>query len=1021
MLACPVMAQPVVPVPGVPVPPSGPTVVAVELHLPEDMEAAGLAELVAVRKGQTLSARAVRRSVERLWASERFSDIVVRTVEDQDGVRVVFELTPMLPVMRIDVEGNVVLSDEVLLEVLSRRGIAVGQRLEEEALQAAHAGLSQAYGRQGYNDARIQLTREPIPGGVALAFTIFEGKPTQLAAVSVTGSPGLPLSELLATLGLRVGGVLDRGGLDSGLERLRTLLRERGYFRANVGVPLLEKEGEAATVVVPISAGPRFTFHFHGNHHFADTLLARVLSYDGQDPLDASTVARLVRQLESFYRYRGFNDVHVEPREVHRPDGEEAVLAFDIEEGRPLRVRRVIFRGNTLLSNETLREMLTERIRANEPQPGSPARLREVLEMGPGNRRMGPPEWVHEPATIFVEEAYRDAAELMTEAYRERGFLEAQVRFTRLRVNVARGTAVAWFDVHEGTQLRVAEVRVEGGPQGFDGHALVPVTPGEPLSLDAVERGRQALVTGLGRLGYLFARVDAAPTPGSKGVSVLYRLEPGQRVTVGRILVRGTARTDEEVVRANVRLKEDEVVDPEKLFESQRRLALLNLFRQVTVRLEKPDVPEASKDVVVEVRERPRWEGEIAGGYFLSEGPRLVVDATRTNVDGRGLNLSGRLKLNYVGLSTQGIDRAEFARVRCETLPEECVQPAPYDWVRDFDGRAVLSAVQPRLYGLLPLEVGARLDLIAERVHRPSYLSSRVAAVTGLDWSAMRWLNLALQYELEGNLLQSGDRVLISPNRADQERLRFPYGFFILHSVRSSATVDLRDDPANPHKGLLVSTSAEWMGDLSSYETTRTGEPLEALPINGVKISGNVSVYAPLTSGAVLALSLRGGTIVSLEKDARVIGSKRFFLGGSSSLRGFREDGILSEDQRTALRRQVADCRSLIHPAGCSLEQLTILGGQAPVSEGGELFTLGKAELRIPVQSSFNLGLFLEAGNLWLDRTNLDFSALRYSTGMGFRYVTPVGPLAFDVGINLDPDETLNEPLWQLHFSIGTF
>jgi outer membrane protein assembly factor BamA len=152
-----------------------------------------------------------------------------------------------------------------------------------------------------------------------------------------------------------------------------------------------------------------------------------------------------------------------------------------------------------------------------------------------------------------------------------------------------------------------------------------------------------------------------------------------------------------------------------------------------------------------------------------------------------------------------------------------------------------------------------------------------------------------------------------------------------------------------------------------------------------------------------------------------VLGSKRFFLGGSSSLRGFREDGILAEDRRTDLRRQLDDCRSLIHPSGCSPDLLAVLGGRAPTSEGGELFTLAKAELRIPVRSSLDLGLFLEAGNLWLDRTKYVPKALRYSTGAGLRYVTPVGPLAFDVGVNLDPDETLNEPATQLHFSIGAF
>ncbi|HYO60210.1 POTRA domain-containing protein [Archangium sp.] len=1005
--------------PEAPALPEGPTVTAVELHLPADEDSAGLVELVAVRKGQALSARAVRRSVERLWNSGRFSDIVVRTVDEPEGVRVVFELTLLRKLHRVDVEGNVVLSDEALRAVLRKDGIEEGKPLDEDVLRTALKGLSRAYERQGYNDARIQLTRELVAGGVSLAFTVFEGRPTRVAAVSVTGSSGLPLSELLATLGLRVGGVLDRGGLDAGLERLRTLLRERGYWRASVGQLQLQGEGEAATVVVPISAGPRFSIHFHGNHRFPATLLARMLTYDGSEPLDTPTVARLARRLESFYRYRGFHDVRVEPREVHRPDGEEAVLAFDIEEGHPLRVRRVIFQGNKLLSNAQLREMLTERIRANEPHPATPPRLADVVEMGPGKRRMGPPEWVYDPATVFAEEAYRDAAELMTEAYRERGFLAAQVRFFRLDVD--RRSAVAWFDVEEGPQRRVAEVRIEGGPRGFDGRGLVPLKVGEPLSLDAVERGRQALVTELGRQGYLFARAEADPKPADEVVSVLYRLEPGPRVTVGRILIRGTVRTAEEVVRATVRLKEDEVLDPDKLFESQRRLALLNIFRQVTVRLEKPDVPEASKDVVVEVRERPRWEGEVAGGYFLAEGPRLGLDVSRSNVDGRGLNLSGRLKLNYTGWSAQGWEKAALARARCTAVPEECGGPEPYGWVSDFGGRVVLSAVQPRLYGLAPLEVGARLDLIGERVHRPSYLSSRVAAVTGLDWAVTRWLSFGVQYEIEGNRLELGDRQLTTPSRADQERLRFPTGFFILHSLRSSAAVDLRDDPANPRKGLLVSISAELMRDLRSMPTTSTGEPLAARPINGVKVSGNVNGYVPLTSRAVLALSLRAGTIVPLKEDTWVIGSKRFYLGGSSSLRGFREDGILGEDRRTELRRQLADCRSLIHPSGCSLELLTILAGQAPTSEGGQLFTLAKGELRIPVGSSFDVGLFLEAGNLWEDRLKYQLTALRYSTGVGARYVTPVGPLAFDVGFNLDPDETLNEPLVQFHFSIGTF
>ncbi len=75
----------------------------------------------------------------------------------------------------------------------------------------------------------------------------------------------------------------------------------------------------------------------------------------------------------------------------------------------------------------------------------------------------------------------------------------------------------------------------------------------------------------------------------------------------------------------------------------------------------------------------------------------------------------------------------------------------------------------------------------------------------------------------------------------------------------------------------------------------------------------------------------------------------------------------------------------------------------------------------MPAFSSLDLGFFFEAGNLWGDRTNFDPTVLRYTAGVGLRYVTPVGPLAFDMGFNLDPDETFNEPSTQFHFSIGVF
>ena len=83
---------------------------AVELRLPAGSDPSGFAELVDVRSGQPLSIRSVRRSVERLFATGRVADVVVRAMELNKGLRIVFQLTPKRPIVAVTVEGNRILS-----------------------------------------------------------------------------------------------------------------------------------------------------------------------------------------------------------------------------------------------------------------------------------------------------------------------------------------------------------------------------------------------------------------------------------------------------------------------------------------------------------------------------------------------------------------------------------------------------------------------------------------------------------------------------------------------------------------------------------------------------------------------------------------------------------------------------------------------------------------------------------------------------------------------------------------------
>jgi outer membrane translocation and assembly module TamA len=69
--------------------------------------------------------------------------------------------------------------------------------------------------------------------------------------------------------------------------------------------------------------------------------------------------------------------------------------------------------------------------------------------------------------------------------------------------------------------------------------------------------------------------------------------------------------------------------------------------------------------------------------------------------------------------------------------------------------------------------------------------------------------------------------------------------------------------------------------------------------------------------------------------------------------------------------------------------------------------------------------LFVDGGNVWESYTDVDLGDLRYAAGIGFRYQTPVGPIRFDWGYQLNPIPGLivngeeQNRRWRLHFSIG--
>jgi outer membrane protein assembly complex protein YaeT len=190
------------------------------------------------------------------------------------------------------------------------------------------------------------------------------------------------------------------------------------------------------------------------------------------------------------------------------------------------------------------------------------------------------------------------------------------------------------------------------------------------------------------------------------------------------------------------------------------------------------------------------------------------------------------------------------------------------------------------------------------------------------------------------------------------------------------------DNLLNAHRGYQIALHAEEAGRLIPGT------------FNYYSGSADARHYLPISDSLVVASRVQIGNIRPVGDDPKNIPfGKKFFLGGATSIRGWGR-----------------------------FEVSPLIDGE-PV--GGNSMLAFSEELRASFRGNLGGVIFLDAGNVWAESLGFKLNDLRYAIGPGLRYQTPVGPIRFDIGYQLNPTPELivnGEPQtrrWRMHFSIG--
>jgi outer membrane protein assembly factor BamA len=941
----------------------GRPVASVRLEIEDrPVTAENLVSLVEVKIGEPLTIEALRRSRDRLASDPRFQDVVVLFAERPGGIELVFRLVPRHPVDDIDFEGDPGLDPNALEGFVREQygGVPTSTRTRdvEETVTRILAG-------EGYRSATAvgRIVETHNPDRATLVLTVTAGPRTTIRNTEVTGESPFTRDVIVARTGTAPGQPFRELAIAGALARLRSELRDKGYYAA-VASYTPPPDGTEIDLTLRVHAGPLVELTVEPASHLPrgrtdDYIPIKREGSIDEDLLDDSRDAiRAALQRDGYWKA-------VVQHSRSEPGPGQLRITFRITRGLRYRIERVELPAELRLSRALVDK---------EPGLVAGAWFRESQALGAISRLV---------ASQYVEQGYYVA--------------HAEPKFDeRPGAQGGEGGVVIHPNITEGPRATIREILFDLGETPIvresEARAVTNAAPGTPYVRANIERDVAALGTYYASRGFQPA-IAPTSTFNETGTEATVRvvIREGPQIFVGDITVVGNERISRETILREISLQPGQPYSDDRRLESQRILGSTGSFRSARI-IPEPRLPgEHRVRITISVQELPanvigggggievgNRAREVEGGGVEEElefAPRAFFEIGRRNIGGRNRDLSF---FTRVALKAQTIQEAEAQGIGFNE----------YRVTATYRERYAFRSATDMLFGIT-----------AEQAVRPTFSYVRQAA----NGDALHYLtsrvSITGRYALEFTKLF--DRI---PDPQDYLIDRF-FPQLRLSTLSSGILWNRRNDAVAPTRGFQLGAN----GDL-------------ALPAIGseagfVKGFFQGSYFYPLREerDKRLILATRGQVGVArgfprfrtrlteegqeLQEEVQdVPANYRFFAGGTTTIRGFQLDRL-----------------------GVP-EILTVDG----LSNGGNAEVILNAELRATIWKLFNRDLttvaFLDGGQVYRLARDLDLGRLRGSGGFGLRYDSPLGPIRLDVGFKMNRITYGNgrrERGWEYHISIG--
>jgi outer membrane protein insertion porin family/translocation and assembly module TamA len=543
--------------------------------------------------------------------------------------------------------------------------------------------------------------------------------------------------------------------------------------------------------------------------------------------------------------------------------------------------------------------------------------------------------------------------------YADRGYADARVTGTDVQLNDEQDAVEITLTIEEGEPVRIAAVEFVGFEVITPGHLddireRMPLAMGEPRDRQEVNTTHELAVNELRDHGYPYAKVQTAEvSAGARQVTIRFEAEPGVLARFGDVEIQGNRSVSENVIRRQLTFKPGDLYRRSVVQDTQRRLYGMALFQFVNVETVDPEKQDPVVRTRVTVAEGNHQRVNFGVGYGTEEHARLEGEYQHVNFLGGARSAGVQARWSSLDRGLRGDFRQPYV----------------------FMPKLSLAVEGQHWYTFTPayesIVSGGRVTLV-DNVNRFTTVSvSFQHERTRSEISSDLINDLETYLELRDDLIALG----LDPTTNSQAG--------VLNAIGANFSRSTADSLLNPTRGYQVAFHVESGGRF--------------LPgtFDYAAVSADGRHYVPIGERVVIANRLQLGSIDDRGDDpGNVPFSRKFFLGGASSMRGWGR------------------------------YEVSPLSGSGLPLGGNSLFALS-TEVRATVAGNLGGVIFADAGNVWREEWDFSLDDLRYDVGVGLRYRTPVGPIRLDYGYQINPIPGLvvegdtTPRRWRIHFSIG--